>query len=383
MQCPSCGQSNADGSNFCAGCGGSLAPVPDTASDADHPHVDSDPTIVFAPQSSLTHPPSRQPPAHQPPTNQPPPAQAPIAQAAGVPIYADGGELPYPHRRTPSTIAKVLIGVASLLLVIAGALLVAVMLRDDGDRTPPSQASLDAPELIVNTSADGSGVVAAGIDFAGSVDNIALYANGMLVDQAGSLGGQLVWRDAPAGTHSMVLRSQTGDLILIGAPNVVTVGADQGSSGDVAAPDDTSPDTTSPDGTTETTLEPTTVPPTTAAPTTGPQTPPATLPVGEIGPYVAVLASLPKATTNQPTADSSGARLAAQLGIAGHRIVDSDNWASLRDGFWVVVTPENFPTVDAAAAHCWALGARTSSTCFGRPVTQNPADLTVVAPPAP
>lgn len=335
MQCTTCGHDHPAGANYCARCGAAVAAAT----------VDPNATVVV-------------------PT--------PIAAPPEATHYAP----PPPPRRGPGSAlaVKAALAVVTVLLLIAAGLLLLVMLSNE-DRALPSAAALDEPTARLVTTPSGTAVEVP-VDLDGSVDNIALYANGQLVDQATSLGGTLVWTNPPDGTHDLVLRAQLGADVLIGAAATIVVGPTDETSDTPAT--STDPSTAAPSSTS--------APPSTSAASTTTTTAPTTTtadPGAAPGPYVAVLASLPKASTTAEQAEASGATLAIRFGATGHRVIDSDRWASLRDGFWVVATPEDFDTIEAAAAHCWQLGARDTSTCFGRPVTQDPGDLTRVAPPAP
>ena len=347
MHCTACGQHNHDDANFCGACGNALQAPP----------AANDPSAAIIVPSPASHDGTS--------LQTPPPAQD------------DGSSAPVRQRHLRIVAA----GGVLLLIALVGILAFLVLSGDESD--PPSQEALDEPGVDM-VELDGTVVrLQVSVDFDGSVDNIALYGDGALVDQAANLGGQLVWSDPPEGRHDLILRAQKGDLVLIGAPTSIVVGTDatldgEGDSAtttdetspeDASPPEDTSPDTSS----TETT-------PTSADASSSTTT---TEAAPGVGPYVAVLASLPKSTVTIEAANQSGQNLAITFGLEFHRVIDSDNWASLRDGFWVIATSRNFETLDRAAAHCWELGATEANTCFGRPITQNPDDLTVVGVPAP
>ena len=337
MHCTACGQHNHEGANFCGACGTALATE---ANASPTQGADAGATVIVA--SPAVHDGNTQ---HAPTPTQPVPPQGQIR------IVAVGG----------------------VLLLIALVAVLAYVVLSGGEGNPPSQDLLDEP-LVDVVELDGTVLrLQVDVDFEGSVDNIALYGDGALVDQAASLGGSLVWTDPPEGRHDLILRAQKGDVVLIGAPTTIVIGGE--ATPDSTTPDDTTPPTTTPgDGDPDDTAVDATSS-TTSASTTQP--PPS------IGPYVAVLASLPKGTVTLDAANQSGQNLAITFGLEFHRVIDSDNWASLRDDFWVIATSRNFETLDRAAAHCWELGATDANTCFGRPITQNPDDLTVVGVPAP
>ena len=313
MFCGSCGHANDDGAHFCSDCGGTLGGTTQTV-------TESSPRLSFRPH-------------HRRPLT----------------LINRG------MRRHPAACAgSSYLATGAAFVVVAIVLVLVLVLTGNDAREPLAKAALDSPRASVVIASGGSTSIVVEIDFEGSVDNIALYGNGDLVDQASSLGGELVWSNPPEGTHQVVLRSQTGNDLLIGDPTTVIVGSPWTAGAQTAAQTTTS--------TTEATTT-TTIPP--------------------IGPYIAVLASLPKSTVSLSAAQTSGEKLADDFGIGSYSLVDSDDWESLRDGFWVIASPQNFQTLAEAAAHCWNLGARDASTCFARPVSQNPADLTVVGNPAP
>jgi len=340
MHCTACGQHNHEGVNFCGACGNALPTEANAALHEQPGRPDGGTTTAVIP--TVAH--DEQTEEHQVPPAAPSRAHLRFVTAGGV-----------------------------ILLVALLATLSFVVLRG-GDGPPPSQEALDG--LVVDVvDVDGQVVrLQVPVDFAGSVDNIALYADGALVDQAANLGGSLVWTDPPEGQHDLVLRAQKGDIVLIGAPTTVIIRSEstleEGSESADTTPDDPDPD--------DAHLDVDAVDPTTTTSTTTTTQPPPS-----VGPYVSVLASLPKDTVTLDAAEQSGQNLTITFGLEFYRVIDSDNWASLRDGFWVIATSRNFETLDLAAAHCWELGATDANTCFGRPVTQNPDDVTVVGVPAP
>jgi len=139
-----------------------------------------------------------------------------------------------------------------------------------------------------------------------------------------------------------------------------------------------------------TTLRPPTtlVAPTTLVPgpTAAPgSVPPTTIFVPVADRHIIVLGSYDKATTNPGQADTAGRDLLAAAGIptVRVRIFDSDNFASLSDGLWVASINEFYPTLEDAATACWNFGLTDVADCFARPLNQDPAALSVIAPPAP
>ena len=124
---------------------------------------------------------------------------------------------------------------------------------------------------------------------------------------------------------------------------------------------------------------------TTIAGTTSVPSPPTTVFVPVEDRHIIVLGSVDKATTGPGAADQAGRDLLGEAGIppVRVRILDSDNFASLASGLWVVSINEFFPTLDDAATACWNFGLTDVSECFARPLNQDPADASVIAPPAP
>lgn len=139
-----------------------------------------------------------------------------------------------------------------------------------------------------------------------------------------------------------------------------------------------SAETTSVETVVQTTLPPTT---STAAPATTALPPPS---IDEFfGSAVAILASIPKDGSTFEEAETRAAAIAATTG-ANVRVIDSSIFASLRDGFWVVAEGK-YASPEEAAWRCWELGLQTSNECYGRQISDDPADLdgTVVPIPQP
>jgi len=96
------------------------------------------------------------------------------------------------------------------------------------------------------------------------------------------------------------------------------------------------------------------------------------------GKFVSVVVS----ATSEADAEESREELERRFGMRFGILVSSD-FASLNAGYWVVYAG---PFVTAAEAQdtCWSiLGMRTGSLCYGRRLSQDPADREVVYPPAP
>ncbi|MER5222545.1 serine/threonine-protein kinase [Streptomyces flaveus] len=60
--------------------------------------------------------------------------------------------------------------------------------------------------------------------------------------------------------------------------------------------------------------------------------------------------------------------------VPGAIYVRSDNFASLRPGFWVIYAPGPFANGRAALTFCRERGRTTANTCLGRYLSKNPAD---------
>ncbi|MDI3389732.1 serine/threonine-protein kinase [Streptomyces sp. B-S-A8] len=69
--------------------------------------------------------------------------------------------------------------------------------------------------------------------------------------------------------------------------------------------------------------------------------------------------------------------------VPNARFVRSDNYASLRPGYWVIYAPGPFSSGRAALRHCAALGRTTPKTCVGRYLSRDRADFPLQCrPPA-
>ncbi|MFI8192366.1 protein kinase [Streptomyces sp. NPDC085946] len=116
--------------------------------------------------------------------------------------------------------------------------------------------------------------------------------------------------------------------------------------------------------------------PSTSAPA---RTEPSRLPAGE-GRWIAQLHS-------EPVASGTAARDQRLAGIRrtvpDAAVLRSDDYASLRPGYWVVYAPGPFTDGRAALAYCAARGRTTTTTCIGRYLSTSPADaLLQCGPPA-
>ena len=64
-------------------------------------------------------------------------------------------------------------------------------------------------------------------------------------------------------------------------------------------------------------------------------------------------------------------------------ILVSDDYASLNSGYWVVYAGP-FDTAAESQSACWSgLGKRSGAQCYGRRLSQDPADRDIVYPPSP
>ncbi len=69
--------------------------------------------------------------------------------------------------------------------------------------------------------------------------------------------------------------------------------------------------------------------------------------------------------------------------MPGAVYVRSDNFASLRPGYWVIYAPGPFADGRAALRFCAERGRTTATTCIGRYLSKNAADFSLQCrPPA-
>ena len=95
------------------------------------------------------------------------------------------------------------------------------------------------------------------------------------------------------------------------------------------------------------------------------------------GKYVSVVVS----ATSEAAALRAQDDLQRQYGLDFGILLSSD-YLSLRPGYWVVYLGP-FDTPEESQDGCWsALNKRTGNLCYGRRLSQNPADVEVVYPPA-
>lgn len=77
-------------------------------------------------------------------------------------------------------------------------------------------------------------------------------------------------------------------------------------------------------------------------------------------------------------AERRRSQLASVAPAAG--ILGSDDFASLRPGYWVVYLG-GYSTGDATVAECKRTGLALGSECYGRFLSFDPADEALIAPP--
>jgi hypothetical protein len=111
----------------------------------------------------------------------------------------------------------------------------------------------------------------------------------------------------------------------------------------------------------------------TAGPTTSPAAP-------KGGRWIAQLYSEP-VSAGTAARDRRLARI--RQSVPGAVYVRSDNFASLRPGFWVIYAPGPFANGRVALTFCRERGRTTANTCLGRYLSKDPADSALQCrPPA-
>jgi len=96
------------------------------------------------------------------------------------------------------------------------------------------------------------------------------------------------------------------------------------------------------------------------------------------GTWVAQLASVPK-SDGAAKRDAKLAEVRADVPTAN--VLDSDDHASFKPGFWVVYSEGPFTDGDAALAYCRARGRTSTAECVGRFVSDTPSDIAYICPP--
>ncbi len=243
-----------------------------------------------------------------------------------VPVFAAE-----PKRRR-----KRLMWLPALVIVALAAGGTAAYLATRSSAKTTASGPVPDPQLVV-TGTDTAIVVP--IDFEGEASLVSLYANGHLIDRADGFGPTaLVWKEPPPGRHSITL-------LVIG-----------------------------PDGT---------------ARSSQPVLIDVNRPVGwregedNLGGAIMILKSLPTDTFTRERAESAASLLVANADDRIKiRILLSNDFPSLSPGFWVIYAGPFDNAVDAARA-CWTLGMTEAEQCYGRPLTDDPADADTVENPRP
>ncbi|MEV6683338.1 hypothetical protein AB0N09_41790 [Streptomyces erythrochromogenes] len=96
------------------------------------------------------------------------------------------------------------------------------------------------------------------------------------------------------------------------------------------------------------------------------------------GHWIVQLASIPK-TDGEPAREQNLAVIRRKVPTA--RVLDSDQYASLRPGYWVVYDPGPYATGADAVAFCHEAGLNTRNNCRGRYLSPRPEDSTLVCEP--
>ncbi|HEY6789350.1 MAG TPA: protein kinase [Trebonia sp.] len=96
------------------------------------------------------------------------------------------------------------------------------------------------------------------------------------------------------------------------------------------------------------------------------------------GTWIAQLGSVP-VSAGSSALQSELAQVRAQ--VPGAQYLTSDDYASLRPGYWVIYYDGSFANGTEAVAYCAADGRTTSNQCVGRLLSSNPADITYICSP--
>jgi hypothetical protein len=98
------------------------------------------------------------------------------------------------------------------------------------------------------------------------------------------------------------------------------------------------------------------------------------------GIWIAQLASVP---VSAGTAALQSELAQVRVQVPGAQYLISDNYASLRPGYWMVYYDGSFTNGTEAVAYCAAHGRTATSQCVGRFLSNNPADIAYTCrPPA-
>jgi hypothetical protein len=96
------------------------------------------------------------------------------------------------------------------------------------------------------------------------------------------------------------------------------------------------------------------------------------------GTWVAQLDSVPFSAGNGAL---QSALTKVQAQVPGAQYLASDDYASLRSGYWVIYYDGAFTNGTEAVGYCAAQGLTTSNQCVGRYLSNNPADITYICHP--
>ncbi|MFJ3978079.1 hypothetical protein [Streptomyces sp. NPDC090021] len=96
------------------------------------------------------------------------------------------------------------------------------------------------------------------------------------------------------------------------------------------------------------------------------------------GHWIVQLASVPK-NDGEPARDQTLAAIREKVPTA--RVLDSDRYASLRPGYWVVYEPGPYATGADAVAFCHQAGLTSRNDCRGRYLSSRAADSALVCEP--
>jgi hypothetical protein len=101
-------------------------------------------------------------------------------------------------------------------------------------------------------------------------------------------------------------------------------------------------------------------------------------PPANSGTWIAQLGSVP-VSAGTAALRSELAQVHGQ--VPGAQYLVSDNYASLRPGYWVIYYDGSFNSGTEAVAYCAAHGRTTTNQCVGRFLSNNPADITNICRP--
>lgn len=96
------------------------------------------------------------------------------------------------------------------------------------------------------------------------------------------------------------------------------------------------------------------------------------------GAWIAQLYSEP---TSSGTATRDRRLAAVRADVPDAEVLRSDDYASLRPGYWVIYSPGPFPDGRAAVAHCAGHGRTTADTCVGRYLSDSAEDRELICRP--